>query len=122
MKIHRIWEAGDICVAVADGGFGVTLTNDMGGTQEMPKGRYKVRIVEAWEDDETGQRMRGELLDEKAVAKARKAGTTPFTPKVIGKQWPKVGKEVARTKKAFNPKIVYFSEFNCKPMEVALKA
>lgn len=120
MKIHRIWEVGDECVAVADGGYSVTIKNDIGGSGKLPKGRYLVRIVKEWDDDETGQVLHGVLLDEKDIEKARKAGTTPWTAEHYRREYPKNPKlceEVAQAKKTFNPKVVYFSEHSCEPME-----
>lgn len=119
MKTKQIWEVGDLCIAVADR-FSVSITNDVGGTTTLPRGRYRVQIVKEWGDYETGQVIHGKLLDEKDIAKAKKAGTTPWTPEHYRREYPanpSLAKEVAKAKKSFNPTIVYFSEHNCEPMK-----
>ena len=52
------------------------ITNDVDGTEILPKGRYRVRITEGWEDYETGGHAKGYLLEDKAIAEARRRGTT----------------------------------------------
>ncbi len=66
--------------AISDGGFhGVHFANDVGGTVEMPKGRYRVKIVKEFDDYETGHVMHGILLDKKDIETARKVGTTVYS-------------------------------------------
>lgn len=80
MRIERIPEVGDTGFAVAEKGLGssVTFSNDVGGTEFMPPGRYHVRIVKTFEDYETGQVVHGELLEGKDRARAKRKGTTGF--------------------------------------------
>lgn len=109
MKIQRIWEVGDKVVAKSDGFYGVTIKNDVGGTETLPKGRYKVMVTKQWEDYETGQRLIGTLQDEKDIAVARKKGTTGHAndPRMA---------TLVREQKPWDPKVVYFSEHHCEPM------
>jgi hypothetical protein len=58
----------------------VTLTNDVGGTGELPVGLYRVEVVSSHRDSETGRWVRGRLLDPRDVEAARAAGTTGYTP------------------------------------------
>jgi hypothetical protein len=82
MKIVKIPEVGDVGYAVAGGlGESVSINNDVGGTEFLPKGRYRVKIVHSFEDYEVGQRLHGHLLDEKDRAVAKKVGTTKYAPK-----------------------------------------
>jgi hypothetical protein len=71
----------------------VSITNDVGGTSELPVGNYRVKVTKAWGDYEIGGRGIGVLLNEKDIKKSRKAGTTPWKEK----------------KGEFDPSIVYFS-------------
>jgi len=116
MKTQRIWEVGDEVIAVA-GQFSVCITNDVGGTENLPKGRYRVRLTKQWNDYETGQVLHGELIEKDDIAKARKAGTTPWTPEHYRKEYPAnpgLALRAAKAKKEFNPKKVFFSGFNCE--------
>lgn len=102
MRIERIPEVGDTGFAVATKGLGscVTFSNDVGGTEFMPAGRFRVRIVKTFEDYETGQVVHGELLEAKDRARAKKAGTTGFAK---GKR--------------YDPRVVHFyaREFEFEP-------
>lgn len=93
----------------------VTMVNDVGGTDFLPHGSYRVRIVKGWDDYETGRRLVGELLDPSDVETARKVGTTGFTPESFAERYGRnagIGPDVRRAAKAFNPKRVYFSGSN----------
>jgi hypothetical protein len=70
----------------------VCVTNDVDGTEILPKGRYKVRVTEGWKDYETGGHAKGFLLEEKDIVEARKRATTGLKP----------------TNRNFDPSRVYF--------------
>jgi hypothetical protein len=80
IQITRTIEVGDVGVIVVTGalGNGLYMSNDVGGTGELPPGRYRVEVTKTWHDYETGNRCHGKLLDPEAVAIARKAGTTGY--------------------------------------------
>lgn len=58
----------------------VRFNNDVGGTYELPPGRYRVALLRSFEDYETGTRMVGILLDEADIETATKVGTTGYAP------------------------------------------
>lgn len=70
----------------------VCFNNDLGGT-DFVKGTFRVRVTKQWNDEETGWRFVGVLLDAKDIARLKKIGTTGHAPK---------GKD-------YHPKSVYFS-------------
>ena len=74
----------------------VCIRNDVGGTEFLPKGRYRVEITRGWDDYETGRRLVGKLLDKEDVKTAVKVGTTQSKPKLVG----------------WEPEVVYFSGYN----------
>jgi hypothetical protein len=74
----------------------VNIENDQGGTDDLPAGTYKVRIVEEWNDYETGNRAIGVLTEKKDIETSRKAGKTGFAPK-----------------SDYHPEKVYFSPDEC---------
>lgn len=91
----------------------IMILNDVGGSSYLPPGRYKVRVVHGFDDEETGRRLHGELVDEKDIAIARKAGTTGYAGKVKGAR---SGLElIDRDQKEYNPKKVYFSGRDFEP-------
>lgn len=95
----------------------IMIFNDVGGSSFLPPGRYKVRVVHGFDDYETGVRLHGELLDEKDIEIARKAGTTGYAGKVKGAR---SGLElIDRDQKKFNPKKVYFSGRDFEPERTA---
>lgn len=96
----------------------IMIINDVGGSSFLPPGRYKVRVVHGFDDDETGLRLHGELMDEKDVKVARKAGTTGYAKKA-GKI-ARVGLAlIDRDQKEYNPKKVYFSGRDFEPERTA---
>lgn len=75
----------------------VSIINDAGGTSSLPKAQYRAKVIRRWEDDETGVRYEGVLLDPAAVDLASRIGTT----------------EYPNPEKTFTPNRVFFSEFDC---------
>jgi hypothetical protein len=73
----------------------VCIENDLGGTEILPKGKYKIIVTKQWDDYECGIRGIGTLVNKKDIEVSRKAGTTIYTPK-----------------KKFHPETVYWSEFD----------
>lgn len=71
----------------------VHIHNDVGGTGELPPGRYKVRVDRSWDDYETGVRVVGTLIEEADIEIAIAAGTTGYAP----------------PGKVYRPTTVYFS-------------
>lgn len=68
-------------VATGTGPFdAVYITNDVGGTTELPPGRYRVALERSWDDYETGIRMVGRLVEESDIEIATRAGTTGHAP------------------------------------------
>lgn len=85
----------------------VTITNNVGGTTELPAGNYRVRITKV-----RGLRCIGVLLDPKDVLLAKATGTSEFSPEHYRDQFPKAPHLYADALKAaaaFDPSIVYFS-------------
>ncbi len=87
----------------------VSITNDVGGTSEIPVGIYRVRVTRV-----VGRgRLVGELLDIKDIAKSRKAGTTGSKPDDYKKYLdvnPSLYHNAVKAAAEFNPAIVYFME------------
>ena len=52
----------------------VSFSNNVGGTSELPEGRYLVGLVHGFHDYETGQVLHGRLLDPEQIEVARQAG------------------------------------------------
>ena len=90
----------------------VSILNDTGGTEILPKGRYKVAVTRTWDDYETGGHGAGRLVRDEDIAVARKAGTTGYTPKDFGKYGEKMHMEVVKAAREFDPAKVYFSFFD----------
>jgi hypothetical protein len=90
--------------------WGISITNDLGGTTPLPPGRYRVGVVRAFDDYETGGRMIGRLLDEQDVELARTTGTTGHsrTDLPAGGRTDLKGSE-------FRPALVYFSSVIFQP-------
>jgi hypothetical protein len=88
----------------------LTILNDVGGSEQLPTGNYRVRLITSWFDYETGVRCIGELIDLEDIETALQTGTTGFTPE----DYRQYGEEhYERTRMAvheFDPGRVYFSE------------
>jgi len=95
----------------------IMILNDVGGSSWLPPGRYKVRVVHGFDDYETGRNLHGELVDEKDIAIARKAGTTGYAKKA--KNARKGLELIDRDQKEFNPKKVYFRANYFQPERTA---
>jgi hypothetical protein len=54
----------------------VYFNNDVGGTEQLPAGRYRVCVLRSFDDPECGQRVVADLLEEAGIAIAKAAGTT----------------------------------------------
>lgn len=97
------------CRTTIPGHTTLSILNDVGGTTSLPVGRYRVRLLLGWLDDETGARCIGALLDPVDIATARSVGTTGFRPD----DERRYGRERdARTRQAaaeFNPARVFFA-------------
>lgn len=74
--------------------FDVCFNNDVGGTESIKTGTFRVRVTKQWHDYETGWRFVGVLLDKKDLDRFKKVGTTGYAPKG----------------KAYHPELVYFSD------------
>ena len=84
----------------------VMILNDVGGSNWLPPGRYRVRVTHGFHDYETGDRLHGELLDEKDVKLARKIGTTGHAKEAKGAR---LGLDlIDPDQRKFNPRKVYF--------------
>lgn len=57
---------------------GLYFNNDLGGTSQLPPGRYRIRLDRSFDDYETGVRCIGELVDDEAIEIATKTGTSGF--------------------------------------------
>lgn len=75
---------GDVVTVVAVRPYDLCVDNDLGGTTELPAGRYRVRLEKSWHDYEIGGRCIGILLDQKDIETSRKIGTTEYQPKKAG--------------------------------------
>ena len=91
---NRRRPAGDRLFVKADGGFKVSALNDVGGTCEVPAGRYAVVVTRSWYDYEVGNRYVGQLTSQADVDRLAGAARTPFEPKKAG----------------WDPSVVYFSD------------
>jgi len=86
----------------------VSISNNVGGTKELPKGRYKVEIIHGFYDYEVGTRLHGRLLDPEQIAISRKTGEV-FKPEWEGQTLPDGHAETAiETRKIFDPSLVMF--------------
>lgn len=57
----------------------MSFTNNVGGTEHLPKGRYLVRLNDrGFHDYETGAVLHGNLVDEKDIETARRIGTSEY--------------------------------------------
>ncbi|MCI0464518.1 MAG: hypothetical protein L0Z62_46905 [Gemmataceae bacterium] len=88
---------------------GLSIRNDIGGTTELPAGRYRVRLLKCWWDEEIGARCIGELLEPAEIAQAMRAGTTGYTAEDYRKFGDEFHERVAEDARAFDPKRVYFA-------------
>jgi hypothetical protein len=88
---------------------GCCLANDVGGHTDLPPGAYRVRIVKLWDDDETGTRCIGKLLDPADIEKARTAGTTGFNPEDYRKYGEERYQQTLRDSLNFDPSRVFFN-------------
>ena len=93
----------------------VTITNDVGGTTEVD-GPFKVKVTARYIDDEIGAVVHGQLVDEKDITKARKAGTTGYGPEDYRQYGAKAEAEVVQARKLFNPSKVYMIGSDCTPV------
>jgi hypothetical protein len=112
-ELHRRDAAAPILVTGfvnACAGWDVSIHNDLGGDEFLPPGRYRVGVVRAFDDYETGGRMIGRLLDEQDVELARTTGTTGHsrTDLPAGRRTDLKGSE-------FRPALVYFSSVIFQP-------
>lgn len=83
----------------------VSITNEAGGTTDLPEGLYRFQVNAMWDDEECGVRMRGTLLDPDAIALARSLGSTGGEESDI-----------------FDPSAVFVSEFKCQGGDAAIAA
>jgi len=93
----------------------VCITNDVGGTEYLPEGRYEVEIEEEWDDYETGIHYKGKLVRKTAINRARKAGTTGYKLEHYASRYgseSEIAKSAAKAAKEFDPATVYASEFD----------
>jgi hypothetical protein len=86
-----------------------SICNDVGGTTNLPAGRFRVRLLESWRDPEIGTRCIGELIEPADIAVARQAGTTGYTPEDYRRFGDEFYERVAKEAQAFNPKRVFFA-------------
>jgi len=86
----------------------ISIINDAGGTTDLPPGTYRVRLLEHWYDDETGIRCIGELLDERDIETARRAGTTGYKPEDYLKYSRAMFEKTRKAAETFDPRRVYF--------------
>lgn len=90
----------------------VGIVNDVGGSSELPPGRYRVRVVRTWHDYEIGDRAEGVLLDDADVEVSRRAGTTDWTPEHYEREYPTQTALAERAREAranFDPSRVFFA-------------
>lgn len=89
----------------------VGIINDVGGSSELPPGRYRVQLVRTWNDYEIGTRAEGVLLDEADIEVSRQAGTTSWTAEHYEREYPSSGhaERVRAAKEAFDPTRVFFA-------------
>ena len=52
----------------------VSFSNNVGGTSELPEGRYRVELIGGFDDWETGRVLHGRLIDPEQIEIARQAG------------------------------------------------
>lgn len=114
METRSAPRIGDTGHAVA-GVFSVTVQNDVGGHSALPKGRYRVRITKAFDDYETGCVLHGELVEERDLAAARRAGITGYTPEHYRRKAPALAAAIEKAAREFDPRRVFFSEHNYEP-------
>lgn len=106
LTTQTVVKKGTIVTVIAKRAYDICINNDLGGTQELPPGRYRVKLEKSWDDYEIGGRCIGTLVDKKDIEIARKAGTTGFTHEDIKKESPKY--EIPKNKKPFQPERVFF--------------
>lgn len=81
MITRKILEPGDEVQLVAKRMYDICFSNDQGGTESAPPGKYWVTVEKVWHDYETGWRATGRLNGQQATRKLRKLGTTGQPPK-----------------------------------------
>ncbi len=86
MITRRILEVGDRIIIDTrkldrNRGQYFSCSNDLGGTMDVPPGRYSVLVEKVWHDYECGWRATGQLINHRDVEKLRKAGATSYEPK-----------------------------------------
>lgn len=86
-------------------------SNQVGGTVKI-HGTVHAKIVKKWEDWETGTRYIGELFEDADVDLSREAGKTTFTPEHYKKDSEEMYLEVKAKWDAYDPKKVYFGQFD----------
>lgn len=106
LTTETVVNKGTIVTVVAKRPYDLCISNDLGGTQEMPAGRYRVRLEKSWDDYEIGGRCIGFLVDAKDIETARKVGTTGYTEADLVKKYPKYQPE--KNPKPFQPERVFF--------------
>lgn len=89
-----------------------SIQNQLGGTTYINI-TVKARITEKWYDYETGYRFIGELINKRDINTARQAGITLYKPDDY-KDYPnkELYTSALEAYNNYNPKIVYFSEFD----------
>lgn len=93
----------------------VSLSNDVGGTSELPVGNYRVKVTRHWTDGEIGDRCAGFLLDPQDIETSRIAGTTGYTPDDYQAVNPNLYQSAVDAAAIFNPRLVYFAADDFTP-------
>jgi hypothetical protein len=103
-------EVGDVGIVRATGKLaeGLWIHNDVGGSCELPPGKYRVQVTKVWDDYETGRRCIGKLLDPADIETARKTGTLNHSAEDYAKYGEAHVQRVKKAKTAFDPSTVYF--------------
>ena len=110
-------------IAVSCGKLGtgpiVSINNNVGGTTELPEGRYRVEIIREFYDYEVGVRLHGRLLDAEQIASSRKTGEV-LKPEWEGLSLPLgYAKTAMETIAIFDPTLVMFHSNDFLPGENA---
>ena len=107
MKIKKIYESGDIITANQ-----IEFDNNVGGTVIL-EGKFKVKLTsDGGEDYETGITFIGKLFRKSDIEKARKAGTTAFTPENYKHFEKSMYEGIVQAFQNFDPRKVFVSEFD----------
>lgn len=87
------------------------MTNQVGGTS-LIKEKVQAKIIDSFYDYETGERYIGELFREEDIQVAKATGKSEYTPEDYRKYGEKMYLETLESFNNYNPKKVYFSEFD----------